>query len=328
MDKQIQNMDINRSKELFEYEMTQVLIELQGEFDAISGKDLNFAGSAADELNTNIPSVSIPAVEMEENKTQIPETAKMPEIGIPEAEKVSMDINAPEASKLAAPEIPQVEISMKKTDLPEIPGIRSAAETAAAMTVSGDNKKISISADITDMSETIRKTFAGKKEITAEAAKINVPAAGKICIKKAETISVEAPEVNVPSAKIPETGAFSVEIASPAPAAIPEVRKMTAIFPEGNESKEQKITLNINIPDTSLPEIPGITIPAEVHSTRNKEEDEKLAARIKELMEMEIPRPEMPTDFFSSARTIENIPDAVAPDVNSAKEEILKALVF
>ena len=39
MENKVENINIETNKELFEYEMTEVILKLKGEFAAFSGKD-------------------------------------------------------------------------------------------------------------------------------------------------------------------------------------------------------------------------------------------------------------------------------------------------
>jgi hypothetical protein len=67
--KKTEKVDIERSKELFEYEMTEVLLMLKGEFAAVSGKELDYARHHVSKEQMELPlSVlrqgPIPAVEV------------------------------------------------------------------------------------------------------------------------------------------------------------------------------------------------------------------------------------------------------------------------
>lgn len=74
MNNSIANVNVDSNKELFEYEMTQVLLQLKGEFSSVSDKDMHFAKESANSqipltlpeeikpISVNTQSVSCPAV--------------------------------------------------------------------------------------------------------------------------------------------------------------------------------------------------------------------------------------------------------------------------
>lgn len=64
--KSVENINIEKNKELFEYEMTEVLLNLKGEFATFSGKGTTFEDAAVTDEQLAIPSVEIPPVEITE----------------------------------------------------------------------------------------------------------------------------------------------------------------------------------------------------------------------------------------------------------------------
>lgn len=62
--KQIALSDVERYKELFEYEMTEVILQLRGEFAKVSGKDLNLEHAQLSAPSIDLE-VGIPSVELE-----------------------------------------------------------------------------------------------------------------------------------------------------------------------------------------------------------------------------------------------------------------------
>lgn len=61
----LDNIDIEFCKELFEYEMTEVILKLKGEFASVSGKDTKYAAVAVDERKLQVSPVSMPEVKLE-----------------------------------------------------------------------------------------------------------------------------------------------------------------------------------------------------------------------------------------------------------------------
>ena len=110
--------DAERNKELFEYEMTEVLLQLKGEFAKFSGKDLKLETTrfAAPEINIqdNIPDIVVEQIKID-----------TPDIGadlshkpfvLPDVDIRKTDINYREAPAVSAVVFDKVKISSHKTD--------------------------------------------------------------------------------------------------------------------------------------------------------------------------------------------------------------------
>lgn len=71
--KQIALSDVERYKELFEYEMTDVILQLRGEFAKVSGKDLNLEhvemSAPSVDLETDFPNVKLEPIALETQET-------------------------------------------------------------------------------------------------------------------------------------------------------------------------------------------------------------------------------------------------------------------
>ncbi|MCM1508172.1 MAG: hypothetical protein NC177_13740 [Ruminococcus flavefaciens] len=114
--KQIALSDVERNKELFEYEMTEVILQLKGEFAKVSGKDMKLddAQLSAPSIQTEakIPSVSIDtiALDLQEADTIDSDKLALPKITIT---KTSIDCPAVPTVKI----VPIGEIKVDKTQL-------------------------------------------------------------------------------------------------------------------------------------------------------------------------------------------------------------------
>ena len=64
-------MDVEQNKELFEYEMTEVLLKLKGEFAVVSGQDTRYAESSVDESKLAVNLSDIPKVEAGQVKIDV-----------------------------------------------------------------------------------------------------------------------------------------------------------------------------------------------------------------------------------------------------------------
>lgn len=72
-----ENINIDECKELFEYEMTEVIIKLKGEFAAVSGCSKRYSEAAVDESCLNIDIRTLPTVELPNIATVCPETPQV-----------------------------------------------------------------------------------------------------------------------------------------------------------------------------------------------------------------------------------------------------------
>ena len=110
--------DAERNKELFEYEMTEVLLQLKGEFAKFSGKDLKLETTrfAAPEINIQD---NIPDIVVEQIKIDTPDTgadlSRKPFV-LPDVDIRKTDINYREAPAVSAVVFDKVKISSHKTD--------------------------------------------------------------------------------------------------------------------------------------------------------------------------------------------------------------------
>ena len=72
MENQVENINIEKSKELFEYEMTEVILKLKGEFAAFSGKDTKFAEMVVDDAKLRINTPEVVQVKVEDRHVETP----------------------------------------------------------------------------------------------------------------------------------------------------------------------------------------------------------------------------------------------------------------
>lgn len=70
-----ENINIDECKELFEYEMTEVIIKLKGEFAAVSGCSKRYSEAAVDESCLKVDIPTLPAVELANIANYCPETS-------------------------------------------------------------------------------------------------------------------------------------------------------------------------------------------------------------------------------------------------------------
>lgn len=72
MENKVEKIDIEKNKELFEYEMTEVILKLKGEFAAFSGKGTKFAEILVDDAKLHISSPKVVQVEVKDYHVESP----------------------------------------------------------------------------------------------------------------------------------------------------------------------------------------------------------------------------------------------------------------
>lgn len=68
----MENINIERNKELFEYEMTEVILTLKGEYATFSGKDTKYAEIAVDDAKLHLCTPELVQVKMQDRIVQTP----------------------------------------------------------------------------------------------------------------------------------------------------------------------------------------------------------------------------------------------------------------
>ena len=72
MENKVENINIEKNKELFEYEMTEVILKLKGEFAAFSGKDTRFADMVVANAKLRVNTSGVVQVRMEDRHIETP----------------------------------------------------------------------------------------------------------------------------------------------------------------------------------------------------------------------------------------------------------------
>ena len=189
--KNIALSDAERNKELFEYEMTQVILQLKGEFAKVSGKDI---GLDAEQLTA--PQISVP--ESIATVSMMPsvnnDSVEIPTVDgchqIPTVQLGETDIICPTVPVPSITTIPNVQVEETELDCPTVPkinGIASQEVTIIFPSVSVDYPK-SVNTCISD----VRFDPPKPTEISTE---IEIPS-GKFEIQ-VDPISSDVPDTEI-----------------------------------------------------------------------------------------------------------------------------------
>lgn len=203
--------DVERNKELFEYEMTEVILQLKGEFVKLSGKDLNLktAQLSAPKINiqNNIPEIKveqakldslgfdtdisctsciIPSVEITKNEINFGEVPTMNAVTIESIELNSPQINKVNVEKINIPTIATVDVKMPDISF-EAKQIKKldAIPAVTVQHIAVEDVDTSVNMNITD------------HDVRLKSIKLNIPETD-ISLPDIREVSVQKIRVDVP----------------------------------------------------------------------------------------------------------------------------------
>lgn len=101
MENKVENINIEKNKELFEYEMTEVILKLKGEFAAFSGKDTKFAEIVVDDAKLHISSPKVVQVEVEDYRVESPKIGSIQKIKTAHVEVKKTTLQLPVIPKIS-----------------------------------------------------------------------------------------------------------------------------------------------------------------------------------------------------------------------------------
>ena len=115
MDKKIENINIEKNKELFEYEMTEVILKLKGEFASFSGEGTVFEDSKVTDEDLRLELHSLKEVKADKYEGEVPTIKKFPVIKLRE---VAIDSNRKSKSAIQINAVKKVQIKdIKKEEI-------------------------------------------------------------------------------------------------------------------------------------------------------------------------------------------------------------------
>lgn len=117
--KQIALSDVERNKELFEYEMTEVILQLKGEFAKVSGKDMKLEDAQLSapsiQIGAKIPSVSIKAIALDLQKA---DTIDSDKLALPEIAITKASVDCPTVPTVKIEPIGEIKVDKTQLDCP------------------------------------------------------------------------------------------------------------------------------------------------------------------------------------------------------------------
>ena len=202
--------DAERNKELFEYEMTEVLLQLKGEFAKFSGKDLKLETTrfAAPEINIqdNIPDIVVEQIKID-----------TPDIGadlshkpfvLPDVDIRKTDINYREAPAVSAVVFDKVKISSHKTD--HLNAVRPQSITIEPVGVR--MPEINAEVPLIGKADDISDVTVQIKTVDIPETEVSMHDLGEVSVRK---ISVDIPETEVSMHDLGEVSVRKISVAIP-----------------------------------------------------------------------------------------------------------------
>ena len=204
--------DVERNKELFEYEMTQVILQLKGEFAKVSGKDM---GMSADNLSA--PQINVPA--------SIPDVTVTP---------VSLDSDVDEVPACGNHQIPAVNVNYNEVTCPTVP----VPSIASLDTVKLEEAELDCPTVPEMNSIVIPAVELTEQDAISVSSSIDLPSSSFEA--RIEKFSVEVPSTGIQLSEIPDVAI------SPVVTSHPELVKVQQYKPAAVRIEDQ---LQVHVPD-------------------------------------------------------------------------------
>jgi len=238
--------EIARRKELFEYEMTEVLLNLKGEFSNFSKKTMPF------DNEPDVPVVTIPDgnIAVDINAAEMPKIAETEThgaffSGLADAAEVNVGINVPDTSAkvdFTAPDVKKVDVTAADTAVKNIAPetVEAVGKSAASVSIPEETKAmlstvgVKPSVDVSGM-----ELSAVKLDISCDTSvkKVENTLEGLVLDTAVQT------SVSVPAASAPDALAEVKTAVEVKPVEVPEAAKVTPIA-----AAQQGEEISFNIP--------------------------------------------------------------------------------
>lgn len=260
--------DVERNKELFEYEMTEVILQLKGEFAKLSGKDLHLEAEQFAVKPLNLPA-AMPEIAMHDSKIDCPDVSALNPIVI---QPIAMHL--PELDYPSVPDISTChpfEISM---EMPEISCDTPQKMTMLKMT----DVKIAptaipaVSYDLKNLSVKIPDITMQQVAIPFDFPSISIPKEQPVVALEKPTLDIPQTTIQFPKLEEIAIEKVSVEVPSVKKFALPSAAPVVNLQPAAIDLPEETIPqFPTNFKVTAHPEpmekmaIPQMTMPEQVH---------------------------------------------------------------
>lgn len=277
----LEKIDIEKSKELFAYEMTEVLLMLKGEFARVSGKDMRYEQWAVDEKKQELPQVNIPTVALEKSQITLPGVRAPQPVNIPEAKVCACAQAVPAIAAFEKPQLPQISVEAKQVALPQVAPVSGSVNMPQVQT-----QKVCVSvpapvapvapkgvqAQIEKIELALPNTAApAQKNVEAvevKSVQVQIPALPKFQAAAVQTPVVAMPKTPVPQLpRLPQHKQCAVQVCSKS-VALPELPTVPAYEPKA-VAPVQPLAIDVDVP--AVPVLSGpIQCQLECHAMQER----------------------------------------------------------
>lgn len=221
--KHMDKIDIERCKELFEYEMTEVVLMLKGEFAAVSGKDLGLSQCQISEKKRNAYKAVSPIPAIEVRPVSIPKALLKkpvsPNLSI-QTDPVKLDISVPAQKQFQySGVLPQIQVeALCQPDIPHPSRVSFPRRAPASCTAA--------QIDVSDIQETPRMNIP---PVETAPVTVEIPEVASFA-QTTKAISTIPESIATENITIPEVPALSIPVVALSPNTIdvPKIRKVSA----------------------------------------------------------------------------------------------------
>lgn len=269
--------DIEKNKELFEYEMTEVILQLRGEFAKMSGKDMNcdITGISVEkpDVKMEVPDIEIKSVPID--TAGIAGDVDLAALGnkIPKLEIEKGNITAPEIPDISAAvgnvkttvSVDHIGIAGLNAATPVITTVKpqefkpeSDAIDVPEVRVGADvGKPVEVVKTVIDLPDPVSVPKMGNTDIKVEKTNISVPEIKSFGSAEIPPVSVERTAVDIPDVKSPVNKAIPAVAVDRVSVDVPDVTSpVNKTIPEIAVER-----VSVDVPaDVTVPA--GISIPA------------------------------------------------------------------
>lgn len=241
----IENVDIEKHKELFAYEMTEILLMLKGEFAVVSGSELGYSKYHVSEGKRNAPLAVIQREQMPEIQIQPAHIATDMGTGI--ADIIALVEEGNTKQKIAV-EYPY--LSLPKLGIPKILPLDKEREMDVHCTVSVPRVSTNVIGNIPAPAYSLPKVPLPELKNLPE---ITIPQLSVECSKTVVPVAA-ATVVHIPEVEHTQIRIDLPEIRSQAAIRLPAAQRGVTVLPTEAEQKTWETA--------RIPEIPAVSIPA------------------------------------------------------------------
>ena len=262
--KKVENIDIEKHKELFAYEMTEVILNLRGEFAVISGKDTTYWEQRVEKKALEITPVVMPNIAVQEVRPgdQVPQIPEISRPEIPTLQRIFQPTTFPAVNSIGRIQIPLMqteglaemkpisEIKHIKLDGNSIPntldvpsGKTQIAIPKTEMTFEYGAPLISKAKANVNVTTAVKPTAYCPPVLNVMKAYITIPAADKPAAYRPPVLDAVRTDITVPAIGKPATYRPPVLDAMKTDITVPAVGKPAAYRPPVLDAVKADITV-------------------------------------------------------------------------------------